>query len=278
MAAEQIIANGLELISPWCQVEDVSTMLAAAPRRGENVVVPGRHGVIRSPRKRYNPADIVIPMHVKGVDRATGAFVDDPVSQLHDNIDHLLRVFHAETVLLEYVRSDGTSRYADTELFGEPVEMVREKSSPPLARVSVALTLFNAFWRDAVSSSQTITGVDGTVQPLTAFEGASAPMQNLLITFTGPCNNPMLTHGTRWVKYNGAIAAGRQLMLNTETWQVSSGTGTPWTPDFRDLEFGEGATWLELDPSVTPFEITFNHTTGSSATCTVAGRKAYLTP
>lgn len=279
--AEQIVANGVELIAPWCQVEEVSTLLAPPARRGENVVVPGRHGVVRTPRKRYGPADLVLPLLVKGVDRDTGARAAseaEGITLLHENLDHLMRVLHAETVLLEYTRDDGSTRYAETELFAEPVTVERLRSSPPAARVSVALTVFDAFWHDQQPVSQTITGVDGSVHALTSFLGATAPMQNLLITFVGPINNPQLTHGTRWVKYNGAIPAGRQLQLDTERWQVSPGSGAAWTPDFRDLEFGESATWLELDPATDPFAITLNHTTGGSATVTIAGRRAYLTP
>lgn len=275
--AEQITANGQSLSTVWCQLEDVSGLIATPGRRGQNVVVPGRHGVIRTPRKRYVESELVLPLRVLGVDRTTGAVPADAVTQLHRNIDELLRVFGSEVVTLEHTRGDGVARRAATELALEPAVLTRERSHPPIARVGLALTVFGAFWEDAVSVSQAVSGTTGAVQALTAFEGATAPMSDLLITFTGPVNNPMLAHGTRWVQYQGVVAAGRQLVLNTETWQVLPGSGTPWSPDPRQVDFGEGPSWFELIPATTPFSVTFTHTGGGSASCTIAGRRKYQT-
>jgi hypothetical protein len=276
--AEQITANGQSLNTVWCQLEEITSLLTSPGRRGENVVVPGRHGVIRTPRKRYTTSDLVLPLRVLGVDRITGARSADPVTQLHENIDELMRVFHRETVLLEHIRGDGSGRTALAELSMDPVETTRERSDPPMAKVGVPLTVFGAFWQDSVSVTQTISGTSGVTQELTAFEGSTAPCSDLLITFIGPVNNPMISHGPRWVKYNGVVSAGRQLVLNTETWQLSPGTGTVWAPDLRQIEFGDGPNWLEIDPTVTPFNVTFTHTGGGSAIATIAGRRKYLLP
>jgi len=273
-----VFANGHSLNSRWCQVEDLSSLVVPAGRRGSNIVVPGRHGVIRTTNKRYDPTDVVLRMHVKGVDRDTGALVPDGVTQLHRNIDEILRIFGGDTVLLRYERDDGTARIATVELTTEPVTVAWERSYPPLARVSVAATILGAFWTDESPVSQTITGPTGVEVELTEFAGATAPMTDLLITFFGPCNNPQLGVGDRWVKYNGAITPGQQLQLDTATWQVSPGAGPAWSPDPRSVDFGRPPVWLELDPSVVPFTATFHHTTGGSATATIAGRRAFLAP
>jgi len=274
----QLWANGQSLNTRWCQVEDLSSLVVPAGRRGSNITVPGRHGVVRTTNKRYDPTDVVIRLGVKGVDRTTGALVADGVTRLHENIDEVLRIFSGDTVELRYERDDGTARTAVTELTSEPVAVTVERSYPPLARVSVATTILGAFWLDADSVAQTITGPTGTEVELSEFAGGSAPISDLLITFFGPCNNPQLTVGDRWVKYNGVISSGRELQLNTATWQVSPGAGAAWSPDPRSVEFGRPPTWLELDPSVDPFVVTFAHTTGGSATVTIAGRRTHLVP
>jgi hypothetical protein len=148
----------------------------------------------------------------------------------------------------------------------------------PLAKVNVAYELLGAFWEDAVAVSQEVTGATGVEVPLEAFDGATAPMSDLVITVFGPCNNPTFTHGQRWVRYNGVVAAGRQLQIDTGSWIVGPGTGGLWQPSVRNVEQGRPGAWFELDPATQPYSVTFTHTTGSSATATISGRRKYLSP
>lgn len=275
---ERLIANGVDLNAAWCKVEGLRELLAAASRRGENVTVPGRHGLIRTPRKKYNAVDVVVPMHVLGVNRTSGDPVTRAASQLHENIDYLLHVFHTETVQLEYVRDDGTSRVAVAELAADPVVAVRERSAPPLARVSVALRLADAFWRSTQDVSQTITGVTGTTASLTAFAGSTAPIADCQVTFHGPGNNPRIAIGDRWLQFNGVIGAGRQLVLDCEHWHASAGTGSAWSPSVLQVYREPGPAWLEIPPSHDPLTVTFTHSGGGAASVEIAGRKAFLSP
>lgn len=272
---ELFTANGFNLRQPWCDVEDFGPLLATPSARGDNQVVPGRHGTIRTPHKRYTDSRPTLPMRVLGVDPVTGGFVADGVSQLHTNRDTLLRVFHADTVLLEHTLPNGQSRSAYAELLGEPTVATRERSYPPMSRIELDLTLFEGFWFDTLAVSTEITGTTGVVQALTAFDGATAPMDDLTLTF-GPCNNPQINFGNSFVKYNGVVAAGRQLVINAGNWTVNHGTGAAWSPDLRQVEFAPGPRWFSLDPTVAPFEAQFEHTGGGSATCTINGRRRHL--
>jgi hypothetical protein len=276
--AELITADGFSLRQPWCDVEDLSPLVVTPGYRTENVVVPARHGVVRTPNKRYGDARPALPMRVLGVDPTTGLLVADGVTQLHENLDRLLKVFHSGAVLLEHTRPDGSARQANVELTTDPTVATRERSLPPMSRVQFDLTLWDAFWSDADAVSQTITGITGTVQALTAFADATAPMSELTVTFIGPINNPQINFGDGFVKYNGTISSGQRLVVDTGTWQVSPGTGTIWSPDPRQIEFAPGPRWLELDPTVTPFEAQLFHTGGGTATATIEGRRRYLSP
>lgn len=274
--SESLTVNGVPLDSLAFMVTDISGLLSTPNLRGENVVVPGRHGRIRTPRKRFDEAEIVLPMWVVGALRDGGVPVgSSEVEEFFARRDELLRLFYADRVVLEFTRPDGHAVNASCEV-ADVLDFTRVAAAP-LAKVAVALRIPAAFWQDSVSVSQTVSGPTGTTQPLTAFDGATAPMSDLLVTFTGPVNNPMIAHGSRWVKYNGVVSSGRQLVLNTETWQLSPGTGTPWVPDVRQVEFGDGPNWLELNPAVTPFEAQFSHTGGGSASMTISGRRKYLT-
>lgn len=271
--AEAFTINGVSLDTYAYMLTDISGTQTTAPRRGSNVTVPGRHGAIKTP-KRFDPAEIVLPMWVNG------ALPDGsvpPGSTAKDEFfkrrDELLLLLHANPLLLEYTRPDGTSRSAYAELT-EVLDFARIGAGPE-AKVSVALSLFEGFWFDTLAVSQIITGTTGTTQALTAFEGATAPMTDLTLTF-GPCNNPQINIGDAFVKYNGVISAGRQLVINAGNWTVNYGTGSAWSPDLRQVEFGPGPRWFELDPTVAPFEAEFVHTGGGTATCTINGRRRYL--
>lgn len=276
--AEAFTINGVSLDSYAYMLTDISGTMSTPPRRGSNATVPGRHGAIRTP-KRFDVSEIVLPLWVNG------ALPDGsvpPGSSMAEEFfarrDELLNILQAPTLLLEYTRPDGTSRSAYAEC-AEVLDFARIGAGPE-AKVSVALTLYEGFWADTDPVSQIVTGTTGTVQALTAFEGATAPMADLTLTFTGPVNNPQLNlgGGAAFVKYNGTVAAGQQLVIDTATWQVSPGTGTSWSPDLRQVEYAPGPRWLELDATVAPFEVQFLHTGGGSATCSIAGRRRYLAP
>lgn len=271
--SEAFTVNGVSLDSYAYMLTDISGTMSTAPRRGTNVTVPGRHGVIRTP-KRFDPAEIVLPMWVNG------ALPDGSVppgssmaKEFFKRRDELLNILQAPQLLLEYTRPDGTSRSAYAECT-EVLDFARIGAGPE-AKVSVALKLYEGFWFDTLAVSQIITGTTGTVQALTAFTGATAPMSDLTLTF-GVCNNPQVNVGDSFVKYNGVISSGRQLVINAGNWTVNSGTGAAWSPDLRQIEFGPGPRWFELDPTVSPFEAEFVHTGGSSATVTINGRRRYL--
>lgn len=277
---EQLAANGQDLnpATRWCWVEDFAPVLVSPTRRGQNTPVPGRHGEIRTPNKRYGVTDLVVPLWVLGVNQITGKPPVDTYRQLHDNIDQLMRLFTTPTVTLTYTRDNGYARQAVCEPMLEPVVFERQRSLPAAAQMKVALTILDAFWLDASPVTQNIVGPTGTTQELTEFASASAPMTDLRVTFQGPVNNPQLLHGTKSVQYQGVIPSGRQLVLNTKTWTPSPGTGAAWSPDLRQVSFFPGPPWFELDPSVAPFAVTFNHTGGGSASCSITGPRAYLSP
>jgi hypothetical protein len=273
--AEALTINGVSLASYAFMTTDVSGLMRVPERRGDNVVVPNRHGRIRTVGKRFDSNEVTIPLWIVGADPVTGSL--PPAEELDEFFarrDQLLQLLYSDPLLLAYTRPDGHTVQAR----GEVVDVLdfTRRFAEPLAKVSVAIELYDAFWEDEDTVSQDVSGATGTVTTLTEFEGGTAPISDLIITFVGPCNNPMLTHGARWVRYNGVVAAGRQLTINTGTWQVGPGTGALWTPEIRNVEQGRPGPWFELDPATVPFSVTFTHTTGSPATATIAGRRKYL--
>lgn len=274
---EGLTVNGRSLADLSFMTTDISSLLTVPARRGENALVPGRHGVIRTPGKKFTPGEVVLPMWVVGA-TSYGAipFGSAAREEFIKRRDELLRLFFADTVTLAYTRPDGTVTQAACEV-RDVIDFTRV-GAEPLAKVNVALSILDAFWRDVTPVSQTITGATGAVAALTAFAKATAPMADLQVTFFGPVNNPKLQHSEASLQYNGVIAAGRELQLDCGNWSATDGSGTEWQPDVRQIYREPGPSWLELDPTESPFEIRFDHTGGGSASVEIAGRRAYLSP
>ena len=272
---EAVTVNGVSLDSYCYMLTDMSGLMSTPSKRGTNVTVPGRHGTIRVPRKRYEENDLILKMWVLGA--LPDGSVPSGSTELREFIkrrDELLRLFWAETCTIAYTRPDGTTIQCTCEV--EDVVDFSRQWADPMASVSVALKMPGAFWEDATPVNQTITA--GAPVDLTAFASATAPMQDLTLTFYGTTNNPRLVHGDKYFVYNGVISAGRQLVVPTTSWTPSAGTGTSWSPDIRQYEFGPGPQLFELDPLRSPFQIQYTHTGSGTPSMVISGRRKYLAP
>lgn len=275
--AEALTINGVSLDTYAFMASDISGLMRVPVRRGENVVVPNRHGRIKTIGKRYDANEIVLPLWINGAEPdGTIPVGSDEALEFFARRDELLQLLYADPLTIAFTRPNGHTVQAR----GEVVDVLdfTRRFDQPYAQVNVAIEIIEAFWEDADSVSEDVSGASGSVTAMTAFEGATAPMSDLVITVFGPANNPMFTHGDRWVRYAGVIDTGRQLQLDIGSWIVGPGTGTIWQPDIRNVEQGRPGPWFELDPAVIPYTVTFTHTTGVPVTATISGRRKYLSP
>lgn len=273
---EDLLVNGVSLRSHCYLTSDVSSLLGVPAKRGEDVVVPGRHGRIRTPRKRFDAAEIVLPMWVVGC-RPDGSIPSTGRAEreFFRRRDELLELFYADDVSLQFTRADGVTLSTTAEVV-DVMDFTRTRAKP-IAQVSVALRLADAFWVEDIDVSQTITGVTGTTAALSVFEGSTAPNADAQITFFGPVANPQLSIGERWVRFNGVIPAGRELVLECGHWRANPGNGAAWDPDERQVFRAPGPAWLEIpaSPGVTA---TFTHSGGGAASVEIAGHRKFLSP
>jgi len=274
LVAERLLVNGVDLGSYTYMTTDVSSLLSVAARRGEDVVVAGRHGQIRRGGRCFDAGEIVLPMWVVGAN-PDGSIPSGGMEQgFFRRKDQLLQLFYADEVVLAFRRPDGLE-LSTRATVAEVMDFTR-RHAEPLAAVSVALTLPDAFWTDTQDVSQSITGVTGTSAELTAFAGSTAPIADARITFHGPVSNPQLTIGDRWVRFNGLVAAGRQLVLECGHWRATSGAGPAWDPSEIQVYREPGPAWLEIPASYTPLTALFSHSGGGSATVEIAGNRKFL--
>jgi hypothetical protein len=280
---EKLTVNGTDLSLYCYPVAHYSGLLTTPPRKSGNLAVAGRHGSLQSPRKRFDEGTVVLPLTVAGAtQQGTVPAGSTEQQEFYERTDELLMLFFgSDIVTLDHTLPDGSVRRAECE-----VQDVLDFTRLPLgqaARVSVALTIPGAFWSDisTVTAGPTLMQTAGSMS-LAAFAGATAPMDDLLITF-GPGSNPTLrqTITDAFLAYDGVIAAGRKLVVNTGTWDVTGtiDAGGTWIPPVTSVRFGPEAKFFYLTPPLkgTAPVLSLSHTGGGSMSVTVTGKRRFLT-
>ncbi len=271
---ESLSVNGVQLDSRCFMLRDSSGIMNSPGIRGSNITIPGRHGDLVRPNKRFDAAELVLNLTVVGaLSNGSVPVGSDPQLEFFKRRDELVSLFHAPTVVLVHTLPDGSMRRAVCEV-SDVLTWDRPAYSDS-ADVSIQLRVVGAFWQDVNPVSQTFTVVSGTTVSLTQFAGATAPMTDLTLTF-GAGNNPTLAQGSRYFTYGQVISSGRQLQVNCSDWTLGIGTGSAWTPDMKFISYDPGPTWFVLDPNLSN-SVSLTHTGGGSMSCTISGYRKYLT-
>lgn len=268
-------------------VEGVTGLMRVPEKRGGNLIIPGAHGELHIPGKKSSAASLVLPLWVRGVNpNGTIPGQSDAAARLafHDNLRELMGLFVVdELVTIRHTLSDGSAR----EIVGEVTDAIEPEllnaGRNTLGRFTVGINCGDPFWADVAASEETVTSTAGIV-PLAAFAGASAPMEDLVVTF-GPSLNPRLAQPSTGLhmEYGGLISAGQSLIVDTSDdpvtgWSLASTGGLEW--DYRQLSYPQNHTrttsrWFALAPERGAPSVQFTHTGAGAATATISGRRKY---
>lgn len=271
---EQITVNGIDLASYAVMLPSMSGMMTTPARRGENIAVPGRHGRVAVRRKRYEQGEFVLNLWVLGClpDGSIPAS-SNALRQFELRRDELLRAFHADTVTVDVTPDSGVTRRALCEV-ADVMDFTRV-GVEPIARVSVALTIPGAFWTELTTRTHAASLSNAGATSATPFAGATAPMDELIITF-GAGSNPELSQGSTYFAYDGVIPAGAGgLVVNTATWTATL-NGAP--ADMSKIRHGGAPRFFEVYPQDPAPVFSLAHTGGGSMSVTVEGKRKFLTP
>jgi hypothetical protein len=252
---------------------------------GDDIVLPGLDGAVEvfgafgQQRRPDSIGQITFDMWLQGVDPTTGLIPGGSRTELEyfARWDTLVRMFHRRRVTIDHIRPDATIRRAIAHLLpGQSITPSRERSSPWFGRFKATFAIPAAHWTDTstiTTGQQSLT--TGSTLNLSAFSGATAPCTELTVTF-GSGNNPLLSTSWGHIGWNGVIASGRQLSIDTATGTTGPGSGTPWTPGYDALTFAPGPRLFEIDPSEALSAI-LTHTGGGTMTVEVSGKRRYRT-
>jgi hypothetical protein len=275
MALDGLSYGGLGLATPAITAVDLSGTLSLPERVGENVPVPGRHGMVRAPRKKYGGRIAPFEIQVRGV-TAAGLVPADPRAQVYANLRELGAALAVDAAPLVHVLPDGSQRQVTAECRAA-VEPTRAKLGT-LVRIPVAFESHEAFWRALATTTVGPFGLTtGSTRLLTEFATSDGTIDDPVITF-GSGSNPVLTDVATgvFIAYDDVIGAGRTLVLNCATWQGSGTGGLVFDRTKLRVSAGEGR-WFALDPvrgSAPTVRLT--HTGGGSMQVTIAARQSWL--
>lgn len=278
---ESLTLNGATLSTLVSNVESIASLLRTPPRRGSGITVPGRHGVLRLADRPFDILDFEMPFFVLGVDNVTGASLpgDAGVTAFYAAADTLLTQLHAPVLNFDHTLPDGSVRRTVAELADEVMDFTRQQGTPLFGRVIAPLWVPDAFRvNPTLVSVPTFSLVTGGTRALTEFNGSTAPIADLSITFTGPINNPELRQvGTnRFVAYDGVIGTGQTLTIHCDDTVATPLVGAGGlVPDYTKLRYLPPR-WFELDPAA-GLTVELRHTGGGSASCSISGFRKYLT-
>ncbi len=233
--------------------------------RGGGGTVAGRHGEVPGERLKYGPGSFVLNLWME---RSKWPLVQRAAGQVHR--------------LHEYVhgRDDGSRVYCRGRLSDSPTpEHIGQKGM----RVGLEVYVPDAFWFDELNGTD--VSAPGALLPkdllLTTKANATAPMDRLVYTITGPVTNPqvMVTSDPELFDsftYQGTVPAGATLLVDAENWALS-GTGG-FVPDLTRLKW-TGDRWLEVPPApvgLVPAVRLLGTGGGAQTSLTVTGPGAYL--
>jgi hypothetical protein len=187
-------------------------------------------------------------------------------------------MFHRRRITIDHPRPDGTRRAVGYLTPQESMAPTSRAASPWFGRFKASVTIPAGHWTDPTEVTTGPTSLTNNgVLSLSPWVAATAPCTELRITF-GPGSNPRLSTSYGFVGWNGTIAAGRELVIDTgnPTAPLGYGGGQAWTPDYGGLVYSPGPRLFEIDPSE-PLQAVLTHTGGGSMSVEVAGKRRYRT-
>lgn len=281
---ETLTVDGVVLNTLAKNIKTLSGRLRTAKVRTANVEVPQRNGHIWTPRKWYDPLVLDMPMWVRGCDD-DGKIPSQSKArtEFYKRVDELVSLFSSPNLLyIVHTLPDGTKR----EAYGEVLDILdfTTMGVDPLGMVNVQLVVPGAFWQDTADNTNTFTNPTmGAALSLTNFAGATAPMDDLTYTITGPITNPKveaLRGGAAltspvYFQYNGTVPSTQTLIVNCKTWALS---GT-MASSYANLSHTGDARWMVAEPAAaagTP-QVSLSGSGNTAATAlSVVGRRKYL--
>jgi hypothetical protein len=246
---EILTVNGVVLNTLAKNVESLAGRLRTPAFRTENIVVPGRHGALRTPNKKFDQNVIQLPMWVIGCDD-NGQIPSDSNARIefYARVDELSRLFKGsiDELDIRHTLPDGSIR----QIFGDAMDVFDwTTTAAPTGLFAVNILAYYPMWQDIKISTLELAAAGATASFNSKFGNATAPMEAMAYKLTGPWLNPVLTFADgSWVAYDVNLLAGQTVTIDSGTWTLTGGGGH--VVDYTKIRHDGGDDrWATLPPT-----------------------------
>lgn len=267
---QRFTVAGIPLDTPAMFVESVERELVPA-RRGNNVTIPGRRGQRATTKTLDSRSETwrVVVDH-RDDDGTMEATRLGRMEGLNDNLDALAAVLaRSGLVPITWRRrmDDGWQVLSAEAEAAAAIPVTRYGTD--LAGLVIEWVFPDPCWYDEQVTATVLLSPDlGLTMP------GNVPAEDLVVRFNGPLTNPRLTNTvftpSVWLQFNGSIAAGQYVELDTER-MTALRNGT--VNVIGSVTSGGSARWMALRAGVQTLALTASAGTGN---CTVTYRPPYL--
>lgn len=266
-----VTVNGVDISNLAYNVSTLTGRWTSPPKRGKDIDIPGRHGVVWTPGKKFSSGTMILSMWANGCN-TDGTLPTDKLLRalVQKNIDRLAMLFSKDVVTVVSTLEDGSQR----QVVGQVVDAIDMSAMAGATRAEFAVTLSvpGAFASDV---STTVTSKTGTgAWSISALSGATAPMDDMKVKFTAPCTNPRFTSSDGvWIQYSAVLSGSQAIELDCGLWTL---TGTGITPNYAAVEHSGDPRWFVLSPGDPIPAATFSQTAGSTGSVQLTGKRKFL--
>lgn len=267
-----ISVNGVDLSTLAKSVDTKSGRMGVPDKRGSNRVVSGRSGSIKT-KKRFAESNVTLSMWVQGcADDGSIPTDSSTLKEFQKNVDQLTRLFAADELVITSTLPDGTTR----RIRGEVLDAIDfSMSGHALARFAAVVVCPDVFWESPGTyvAEWTSTGA----KQASAFATSTAPIEDAVIRFEGPCNNPWIEAGNTRVQYQAVLADGQAVEINSKNWTITGFGGH--SINYNAVLATGDPRWLVIPPTSDPAgpTITVGKTnSGTAMTARVTARRKFM--
>jgi len=197
--------------------------------------IPQRNGVVGRPNRSYAAGELSLSMWVVGCteggtvpDYSTPirrALFERNLSMLHT----LLGAQNGPVTLMKYRTAPGDGYTSPYESVSTRAYLTGSTSIDTMlgrqrAEVVFTFTLIDSFWTNINPNTASVTGIPKLTVNLDKM--GDAPVDDAVITITGPVNLPTVTCPESGVSfsYNGNLTTGQTLVVDCNTWDAKIGS------------------------------------------------------
>jgi hypothetical protein len=195
---------GSTTLATYGKVTMINDYLDIPQRRGDNQVIPYRHGTIFVP-KYYDERKMTFGMAITA---ATATALETVFDAMRAKFAPLTEQ------TLSCTREDSTVRTAQATV-DEPIEVDRKTNT--LAFVTVTFRLANPIFRLSTVIADNTTTIDSSPHAMTVTNPGTVQERDPVITIDGPFSSITITNSTNGVAltYTGAIGASENVVIQT---------------------------------------------------------------